>query len=216
MTVSPPELLGLLLEGALVTVLVTLVGYLIGVVLGIGAAVLSLSRHRLLRIVGVSYVELFRGVPALVLVLVLYYGISGVVLLEPLTAAFIALGLVAGAYLAENFRAGIESVAPGQWEAARSIGLTRGQTFWRIIAPQGMGVAIPPSTSFAIGLLKESAVVSAIGVSDITFESLSAARTGAAPITVFLLAGALYLCLSIPIAIASRAAEHRLRTRVAL
>lgn len=204
-----------LLSGVGQTVLVTLLAYVVAVLIGLAVALQRLSRHRLLRSVGLTYVEVFRGIPSLVMVLLIFFGLSDVLTLEPLPAAVAGLALVNGAYLAEYFRSGIESVHTGQWEAAHALGLTRRQVFWRIIVPQGIGVAMPPATSQAIGLLKESAVVSAIGVSDITFKALSSSQRGAPPIEVFAVAGLLYLTLSIPIAIFSRTVETRLRKRTA-
>lgn len=205
----------MLLEGVWYTVLVTVLSYVLAVVLGLVVALARVSRNRVLRTAGATYVEIFRGIPSLVLVLLIYFGLSAVLALSPVPAAVAGLSLVNAAYLAEYFRSGIESVPMGQWDAAQAVGMTQRQVFWRVVAPQGVGVALPPATSQAIGLLKESAVVSAIGVSDITFQALSAAHRGSPPIQLFLLAGALYLALSLPIAGVSRRVEKVVRGRTA-
>lgn len=203
----------MLLEGVGQTVLVTVLAYMLAVLIGLFIALQRLSRHAVLRGIGMVYVELFRGIPSLVMVLLIFFGLSETVQLDPLTAAVCGLALVNAAYLAEYFRSGIESVPAGQWEAAMALGLTQRQMFWRIIAPQGLGVALPPATSQAIGLLKESAVVSAIGVADITFKALASSQRGAPPIEVFVMAGVFYLMLSIPIAALSRSVEVTMRKR---
>lgn len=208
---STQAIVGMLLAGVGQTALVTVLAYALATLLAMPIVYCRLSRLAVLRAVGTAYVELFRGLPSLVLVLFIYFGLSNMLRFEPVPAAVIGLALTNAAYLAEYFRAGIESVPVGQWEAASALALTQRQLFWRIILPQGVSVSIPPATSQAIGLLKESAVISAIGVADITFQTLSAAHRGSPPIELFLIAGALYLLLSIPIAAISRFAETRVR-----
>jgi ABC-type amino acid transport system permease subunit len=169
-----------------------------------------------LRWIGTTYVEVFRGIPPIAWMLILFYGATEYVALTPLAAACLALGAVSGAYLAENYRAGISSVAQGQWESAQALGLSKRDTFWRIIAPQGIGVALPPSATFAVGLLKDSAVASVIGVSDVAFRALTVTQQGQPGMTVFLVAGLVYLLASVPLAFLARGADRWIRTRSAV
>ncbi|GAA2074355.1 amino acid ABC transporter permease [Aeromicrobium tamlense] len=207
--------LELLLQGIWPTLLVTACAYLIAAALGMVVALMRVSPVKALRLCGAAYVEVLRGMPSLVMVLLIYFGLSDLLPMPPMVAAITGLALVNTAYLAEYYRAGIEAVPRGQREAAEALGLTGRQVFWRIIWRQGVRVALPPSTSQAIGMLKESAVISAIGVADITFQALTAAHRGAPPIQLFAIAGGLYLCLSIPIAVLSRTVEHRMQNRTA-
>jgi ABC-type amino acid transport system permease subunit len=148
--------------------------------------------------------------------LVLFYGLAQFISISPVMAACLALGAVSTAYLAENYRAGIQSVASGQWEGARALGLGGRDAFWRIIAPQGIGVALPPSASYAVGLLKDSAVASVIGVTDISFQALTLNQQGTPGLPIFISAGLLYLVISIPIAVLARRADSFIRTRSAV
>ncbi|QNL93716.1 amino acid ABC transporter permease [Aeromicrobium senzhongii] len=203
------------LEGVGVTVLLTVVSMALALVLGFPVALMRVSRIAPLRWVGTSYVEVVRGVPVIAWMLLLFYGLANLTGSEPIPTAIIALTLVATAYVAENYRAALLSVPVGQWEAAQALGLKRSQLFWRIIAPQGIAVAMAPCATYAIGLLKESAFASVIGVSDVSFQALNLANGGQPALAAFLVAGAVYLVLSLPIAASSRWLDATLRRRSA-
>jgi len=207
--------LGFLLQGLLTTAIITVSAFLIGAVLGIPVALARLSSIPPLRLLATAYVEIARGIPPIAWMLVLFYGLGRFVPLDPLLAACLALGAVATAYLAENYRAGIRSVADGQWEGAHALGLGGRDTFWRVIAPQGIGVALPPSAGFAVGLLKDSAVASVIGVSDITFQALTLNQQGNPGLPIFIGAGLIYLVVSLPIAVGARRLDALVRVRSA-
>lgn len=210
------QALPFLLTGLLTTVIVTLGSFAIGAVLGVPVALARLSRISAVRWIATAFIEIVRGVPAIAWMLLLYFGLSRAVQLPPLASACLALGVVSTAYMAENYRAGIRSVASGQWEAAHALGLHGGDVFWRIIAPQGIGVALPPSATYLVGLLKDSAVVSVIGVADISFQALTLTQQGNPGLPIFFLAGAVYLALGIPLAFVARAADRFVRTRIAV
>lgn len=205
-----------LLAGLGTTVLITLGSFVVGAILGIPIALARISKTAPLRWLATAYIEIARGVPPIAWMLLLYFGLSRLVQVPPLAAAITALGLVSAAYMAENYRAGIRSVASGQWEAAHALGLGGSDSFWRIIAPQGLGVALPPSTTYLVGLLKDSAVVSVIGVSDIAFQALTLTQQGNPGLPIFFLAGLVYLVLGIPLAILARTADRFVRTRIAV
>ncbi|MFV0434890.1 MAG: amino acid ABC transporter permease [Leucobacter sp.] len=205
-----------LLTGLVTTVVITLGSFAIGAVLGIPIALARLSNIAPLRWLATAYVEIARGIPPIAWMLILYFGLQQFVKMPPLLAACVALGIVAAAYMAENYRAGIRSVARGQREAAQALGLKGGDTFWRVIAPQGMGVALPPSATFLVGLLKDSAVASVIGVSDIAFQALVLTQQGNPGLPIFFTAGLVYLLLGIPLAVLARWVERLVRTRIAV
>lgn len=208
---------GLLLQalaaGAAATIVITAVAFCSGALLAVPIAMLRISSSRVLRGVAITYIEVFRGVPTLVWLLIIYYGLAPLVQLEPLAAACVGLGAIAAAYLAENYRAGLENISPGQHEAGKALGLEDRHVFWRIIAPQAVGVALPPSASYAMGLLKESAVASVIGVTDIIFRANLEVVRGQSGLYAFLVAGLLYFLLSVPIAITARVIDHKVRMR---
>lgn len=210
------EAASFLLQGLWTTIVITIGSFLIGAVCGVPIALARLSKVAPLRWLATAYVEIARGVPPIAWMLLLFFGLGHYLKLSPLLAACIALGAVASAYLAENYRAGIHSVAVGQRESANALGLSGRDTFWRIIAPQGIGVALPPSAGYAVGLLKESAVASVIGVSDITFQALTLNQQGNPGLPIFIGAGLIYLLISLPIATFARRADSFIRTRSAV
>lgn len=205
-----------LLTGLLTTVIITLGSFLIGAVLGIPVALARLSRFAPLRWLATGFIEIVRGIPPIAWMLILYFGLSRMIQMPPLLAACVALGLVATAYMAENYRAGIRSVSPGQWEAAHALGLNGKDTFWSIIAPQGISVALPPSATFLVGLLKDSAVASVIGVTDIAFQAVVLTQQGNPGLPIFFAAGLIYLLLGIPLAVLARWVERVVRNRIAV
>lgn len=205
-----------LLTGLVTTVIITIGSFLIGAILGVPIALARLSRIAPLRWLATAFVEIARGIPPIAWMLLLYFGLSRLVRMPPLLAAVVALGIVAAAYMAENYRAGIKSVSEGQWEAARALGLNSTDAFWRVIAPQGVGVALPPSATFLVGLLKDSAVASVIGVSDIAFQAVTLTQQGNPGLPIFIGAGIVYLLLGIPLAVLARSTDKVVRTRIAV
>lgn len=205
-----------LLTGLVTTLIITIGSFLFGAILGVPIALARLSKIAPLRWVATAFVEVARGIPPIAWMLLLYFGLSRLVRMPPLLAAIVALGIVSSAYMAENYRAGIRSVAPGQWEAAHAVGLAGGDTFWRIIAPQGIGVALPPSATYLVGLLKDSAVASVIGVSDIAFQALTLTQQGNPGLPIFITAGFVYMLLGVPLAILARVTDRWVRTRIAV
>ncbi|OUZ11711.1 hypothetical protein BHE97_04190 [Aeromicrobium sp. PE09-221] len=198
------------------TVGLTVIAFLGGMILGFPVALMRVSRIRALRWIGTAYVEICRGVPVVAWMLLIFYGLADLIGTDPLIAATVALTVVATAYIAENYRAALLHVPLGQWEAAVSLGLTRRQLFWRVIAPQGVTIALAPSATYAIGLLKESAFAAVIGVSDIAFQARTLTQSGQPGLATFAVAGAVYLLLSLPIAAAARTIDRRMRTRSAM
>lgn len=210
------EAIPFLLQGLWTTIIITVGSFLIGAVCGIPLALARLSKIGPLRGLATAYIEIVRGIPPIAWMLILFYGLGRYITLPPLLAACLALGAVSTAYLAENYRAGIQNVAAGQWESAHALGLNSGDTFWRIIAPQGIGVALPPSASYAVGLLKDSAVASVIGVTDIAFQAVTLNQQGNPGLPIFFAAGLVYLIVSIPMAVLARRADSFIRTRSAV
>ena len=205
-----------LLQGLVTTLIVTLGSFAIGAVAGLPLALLRRSSSKPLAWLAGGYIDIMRGIPPIAWMLMLFFGIGRVVAMPPLLAACIALGAVSAAYLAENYRAGIEAVQVGQWEAAHALGFGPRDTFTRVIAPQGVAVALPPSTTYLVGLLKDSAVVSVIGVTDVSFQALTYTQQGHPGLGVFVAAGAVYMAIGIPLAIVARRSDRFVRLKLAV
>ena len=197
-----------------VTIVMTVVSFVVGSVIAVPIALMRTSRLWLLRAPAVAFIEIVRGIPVLVWLLIIYYGLGNFLPLEPLPAALIGLTLISGGYLAENFRAGIENVRSGQKDAAAALGLTPAHQFWRVIAPQAVNLAMPPSASYAVGLLKETAIAAVIGVADLIFLAQQEVARGTSAVTAFVIAGGFYLVLSVPLSYFSRYVDHRIRAKV--
>ena len=179
-----------ILDGLVKTIELTVLGMAIGIVLGVILALMRMSGNPLLSWPSWIYIWFFRGTPLIVQILFFYniaaiyptidlgipFGpsfihINGTNLVTPFFAGMIALGLNEGAYMSEIVRAGILSVDEGQSQAAKAIGMTQGQTMRRIVLPQSMRVIIPPTGNETISMLKNSALVSVIAVSELLYSA---------------------------------------------
>ncbi|MCW3474579.1 amino acid ABC transporter permease [Limobrevibacterium gyesilva] len=156
-------------EGLLVTFEISVVAQLVGIVIGLIAGLARLSQRRVVQSVAVAYIDFFRGVPLLVTLVWIYYGVA--LLFGINISAFVAgvsgLGITLGAYLAEVFRAGVQAIPRGQTEAAYSLGLNRRQTMWCVVLPQALRIVFPPLANSFIGMLKDSSLVAILSVTDL-------------------------------------------------
>ena len=160
----------LLLVGAGVTIQITVLSTAIGFVIGLIVGVARISNLRVLRMLAEVYVEFFRGTPLLVQIFLFYFALPVITgqRIDPFIAAISACGINSGAYVAEIFRAGIQSIDEGQMEAGRSLGMTWLQTMRYIIVPQAFKRVIPPLGNEFIAMLKDSSLVSVIGFEELT------------------------------------------------
>jgi polar amino acid transport system permease protein len=198
-----------LIEGAWMTVRIAALGCVFAVVCGVTAALLRLYGPLPLRWLARGYIEVFRGTSALVqlfwLFFVLpYFGIS----LEPFAVAVLTLGLNVGAYGAEVVRGAIQSVPRGQWEAGTALNMTRVQMLKRIILPQAVVTMIPPWGNLFIELLKATALVSLITITDLAFKAQEMNQTTLKTIDIFTLVLLIYLAMSLSITIGMRMIER--------
>jgi len=199
-----------------VTLILTFGGFAIGAVAAVPVAALRRSRIRAARIAAVAYIETLRGVPPIAWLFLLYFGLAQVdIRLSSLTAGVLGLGLIAAAYLAEIYRAGLRAVARGQLEAGRAVGLDTLRLYRHVIGPQAVVTIVPPAAAFLIGLLKDSAVASLIGVGDVTGLAFRLTQQEFRGLAIFTAAGLIYLALSIPMAVVARWVGARLTTRLA-
>ncbi|MCU1726019.1 amino acid ABC transporter permease [Pseudomonas sp. 7P_10.2_Bac1] len=183
-----------LLEKAIVVTLgLGLGAFVLGSCLGLGIALMRISQIRVLRMIAFAYVSIFRGTPLLVQILLIYFGLPryGIVL-SPIPSALLALTLFSAAYLSENFRAGINSVDPGQWEAANSMSMGRWTCLRRIILPQAVRVALPTMGSRLIALIKDTSLASTITVMELTRVADQVGASTFRYMEMFLMVGLIY------------------------
>jgi His/Glu/Gln/Arg/opine family amino acid ABC transporter permease subunit len=206
-----PYFLSVLLGGAAMTVEVAAGALVFALIFGLVVALMRISRVRILRVVSGIYVELIRGTPALAQLFIIYFGLPDLgISLKPISAAILGLGINGAAYLAEIYRAGIEAIHKGQVEAALSLGMTPRRAMQYIILPQALWLMLPPITNFSILLLKDTALVSVIAAPEIMFFARNLVTETYQSMHVYLLAAALYLCMTIPL---SRLVARLERTR---
>jgi His/Glu/Gln/Arg/opine family amino acid ABC transporter permease subunit len=192
---------GPLLLGAVTTVEITILSFLAAIFIGLLFALLKLSRFRLLTFLIDAYVEVFRNTPVLAQVFIIYFGLAYTgIKIASLPAAVIALGLNGGAILTEVFRSGLGAIHHGQREAALAVGMTPMATLRYIILPQTWRITLPPVGNYAIALLKDTAVVSAIAAPEIMFYARNLVTSTFETTFIYILAALLYFFLSFPIA----------------
>ena len=158
------------LKGVEYTLLISAIGAFFGVLLGTIFALLRLSKHRLPHLIGVAYIEFVRGTPLMIQVMFVYFGIGIFIDIPALVAGLIAVSLNSAAYVAEIIRSGIDSIPVGQTEAARSLGLSERQTMTSVVLPQAIKNIWPALGNEFISLIKESSIVSIIGVTDLIYQ----------------------------------------------
>lgn len=204
-----PGLMPLFAKGAALTLVTSLVAMTLAIAFGLLLVAARRARVKALSLLSHAYVEVFRGTPLLVQLLVIYFGLPELGLkLSPFTAGVLALGLNYAAAEAENYRAGLESVPHGQREAALVLGLSRWQALRHVVAPQAARVAIPPMTNDFIALLKDSSLVSAVTLTELTKTYGSLANSTRDHLGLGLVVALWYLALGLPFAALARRAER--------
>lgn len=208
--------LGLILRGLPWTILVTALSLLIGCLLGFPIMMGRNSRVLPVRILAIALISLVRAVPPIVWLFIIFFGLgTGPLSMSPLAATLIGLGLIAATNMAEIYRGGLIAIHHGQWEAAQALNLGRRHTFRDVIGPQMVRVALPSSATYAIGLMKDSAIASTIGVPELAYQGARLTQETFQGLKVFGMVGLMYILLSLPIAWISRRADLYLRAKVA-
>ncbi len=228
------QVFGIVLKGLWVTIFVTLVAFLLATLAGLGLALMALSEHKALRQIARFYTEVIRGVP--ILVLLFYIAFVGApalvaminVVISPLISmgyvepmlvrdlslmwrAIIALMIGYSAFIGEVFRAGIQSVDKGQIEAAKALGLSRFQRFRLVVFPQAVRVILPPLGNDFVAMVKDSSLVSVLGVADITQMGKVYASGSFRFFETYSIVAYVYLILTIGLSLGLRGLEKRLR-----
>ncbi|MFU3032277.1 amino acid ABC transporter permease [Pseudomonas aeruginosa] len=209
------ELLGMawpfLLQGAMYTVLFAAVSMVLGLILGFSVAVVRVTKVPVVSQIAAVYVSAFRGMPLLVQIFVLYYGLPSVgIEFTPVTAGILALTLNVAAYLSESMRGAILGIDKGQWEAGLSVGLTWGQTLWNIITPQALRLAVPSLSNSLISLIKDTSLISVITVTELMLATKEVIAETFQPLPLYLAAAGIYWLLSALFERVQKALENRL------
>ena len=198
-------------EGFRITVLLGVLALILALVLGVIFAVLRSVPVRPLRAIGTAYVEFFRNTPLLVQTFFAYFGLGAAgIRLPAFTAAFLALGVYTGAFVTEAIRAGILAVDRGQYEAARSLGLSYGQMMRYVVLPQAFATTVPPLGNLAIALTKNTSLASSIAVADLLYNANLVNSRTFATYEVFAFVGLCYLAITLPLSAVLNQIERRL------
>ncbi|MEW5910288.1 MAG: amino acid ABC transporter permease, partial [Thermodesulfobacteriota bacterium] len=201
---------GPLLDGLWITLHITLISFILTLFFGIVTAIFRLSDSQIARILARGYLEGIRNTPLLVQLFFIYFVIAPIVGLGRFSSAVLALGLFEGAYASEMFRAGILSVPHGQWEAARGLGLNTLQAYRHIILPQGVRKMLPPLTGQVISLVKDSALVSTIAISDLTLQGESIIAETFLAFEIWFTVAVIYLSITLTLSLAAFRIEKRM------
>ncbi|GFM32592.1 amino acid ABC transporter permease [Desulfovibrio subterraneus] len=209
------ETLPLLTEGIELTIYLTVVGLIFGFIIGVTTGIARISRNPVLRYTSLAYIEIIRGTPMVVQALFLYFGLplATGMRIAPVTAGIITIAVNSGAYIAEIVRGAIESIDVGQSEAGRSIGLTRMQTMLYVIWPQAFKRMIPPLGNQFIISLKDTSLLTVIGVAELTRQGQEIVAVNFRSFEVYLTIAVVYLCMTMSIAKALRMYERKLFNR---
>ncbi|MBK7422238.1 MAG: amino acid ABC transporter permease [Propionivibrio sp.] len=197
-------------QGWLMTVAISAASLLLSLIIGLLAALARRSAFLPVRYSAVLYVEIVRGTPLLVQILILFYVVANAFGMENrYLVGVLALSLFAGAYLAEMIRSGIDSIRGSQLESARAIGLTRGQTYRYVIFPQLVRQLVPPLTGQFASIIKDSSLLSIIAVSEFTLNAQEVNAFTYSTLESYLPLALGYLLLTLPISLLSRVLERR-------
>lgn len=221
-----------LLWGALATLQISLISIILGCILGLTVGLAKMSSIKLLRLAATAYIDFFRGTPLLVQIFIIYFGLPHLLrqtqmylidtfnmsqyitqfALPVFLAAVISCSLNSGAYIAEAFRAGVQSIERGQMEAARSLGMTSGQAMKYVILPQAIKVVIPPLGNEFIALLKDTSLLSVIGFEELTRKGQLTVGWSYAAFPIWITVALLYLIMTFCFSRLVDYTERRLNT----
>jgi polar amino acid transport system substrate-binding protein len=201
----------LLLQASLLTIEVSILGMVGAVLLGFALAIMRVYGPFPLRWIATLYIELIRGTPLLIQLLILFYGLPNIgIKLEPFVAGVLGLALNYAAYEAENYRAGLLAIPKGQMEAARALGMTQRQGLFHVVIPQSFRLVLPPVTNDFISLLKDSSLVSMVTLVDLTGAYKQIATQTFDYFGAGLLVATFYLLIGLPFVRLARLTEQKL------
>ena len=192
------------------TIVLTLSALVIGATIGGCFAIARVSHNRVIRNVAISYILVLQGLPVLLVLFLAYFGLAYLGFDPPaLVVASLALGLYAGAYLADIWRGALESVPFQQWEASASLALTRAQQFRYIIFPQSVRIALPPTVGFLVQLIKNTSIVSVVGYIDLMRSGEHIEANLHSPFIIYGIVALLYFSICFPLSQLSKVLERK-------
>ncbi|MEX5686620.1 MULTISPECIES: amino acid ABC transporter permease [Pseudomonas] len=208
------DYLPMLLQGALTTIYITVTALVIATVLGLFWALLRVSGIAPLAHASRVLTNIFRGIPIIVVLFYMYFVIPEIgISLTAFQAGALGLGIAYSSYMAEVFRAGIDAVDVGQFEAAQSIGMSRAKLMRRVVLPQALRIALPPYGNNVVMMLKDSSQTAVITVVELSMQSKLIAAATFKSSTVFTLVALMYLAMSLPMMFAIGRLEKRMGTK---
>ncbi len=204
---------GFFIDGTSITLILSLFGVAFGVVIGVILALMKLSKNILLKSFSTAYIELVRGTPLLVQLYIIYYGLPRItgIDFEDITLGIIAISINSAAYVAEIIRAGILSIDKGQLEAARSLGMTHRMAMTNIIIPQAFKNILPALGNEFIVLIKESAIVSVVGIHDLMYNADTVRGNTYKPFAPLIVAAFIYFTITFILSKLLSLMERRMR-----
>ncbi|WP_411035622.1 amino acid ABC transporter permease [Shinella sp. BYT-45] len=203
------------LAGLPITIAVTGLALLFGAIIGFPLMLAAQSAFAPLRLLTVGIISFVRSVPPILWLFLIFFGLgSGVITLSAFSAAVVAFGLIAAVNMAEIYRGGMVAIHHGQYEAATALNFSTYRLYHDILIPQMVRVSIPSAATYAIGLMKDSAIASTIGVAELAFRGNQISQQTYRGLEVYAVVGLLYILLSLPVAALSREAERHLRAKV--
>lgn len=198
------------------TIALTAGSFAIGAILAVPLLAARRSRYLLARLLASIVIQIVRAFPPILWLFIIFFGLGmSYFPINPFVAALAGLGLIASANMAEIYRGALSSIHHGQWEASTALDLGRWSTMRDVVAPQAFRVALPSAASYLIGLMKETAVASTIGVTELVYQGNQLSQLTFRGLEVFALVGLFYIFLSLPVAWLSRVADAHLRSKVA-
>ncbi len=209
------EAFPILLQGAKITIQFTVVSVFFGAILGLFFALGRMSKNKIIKYICAAYIDFFRGTPLLVQILIIYIGVPQLFGFSmpdnyQYIAGFVALSLNCGAYTAEIFRSGIQSIDPGQTEAARSLGMSHYQCMRYIVLPQAFKVVVPPLGNEFIAMLKDSSLLAFIAIEDLLYSGKIVVGRTFQPMPIYLTVALMYLCMTMVLSMLVNYTEKRL------
>lgn len=200
-----------ILKAAGTTIKLSGLSFLGGLVLAVFIAFLSMSKFKLFNLIATIYIQITRGTPLLMQLFFIYFSLPQIgIQLSILTSALVALITNTGAFMAEIIRSSIQSVKKGQWDASLSLGLSSLQMMTRIILPQAIRIAIPPTIGYITALIKNSSVASTIGLLEITRAGRLVTEQTGMGLLAFFFVGLVYFLICYPISKLSQQLEKRI------
>ncbi|MGF1877513.1 amino acid ABC transporter permease [Photobacterium frigidiphilum] len=201
---------GPLIVGLWVTLKISVISLFFAVIIGLVAGLMRISNNPVTKNLSFLYVEIIRGTPLLVQIFIVYFFLGTIFDLERFTAGVVALSVFTGAYIAEIIRSGIQSIPPGQMEAARSLGMNYPKAMAYVILPQAFKRTLPPMAGQLITLIKDSSLVSVISITDLTKAGREVISGSFATFEVWFVVAGLYLLLTISLSWVVQRIEKRL------